>query len=183
MLRCLPSVHVLVLVLAAAVPLASCIAVEDLPDPDEVAIGADSAEVRCSPCVVPPIVDWVPGRVGPRDLFPVGLTHLHTLITQADSARSFYAWGVGAGRVLWIYRVPRGSSGSFAGVLTQGWMEAEAGGGGSHSMIGSISAPPPKGPPLPGQPPFSNAYVSAVLTSAQLHREATDDILIELGGL
>lgn len=179
MRRRFPSVLSLGLALVGAALSISCA----LDDPgDDAPTGELAAEI-CPTCLTPPIIDWVPGRVGPRELFPAGVRHHHTLMTQGDSERVVFAWGLGDGRPLWIFRVARTQLGDFTGALASGWMEREAPGGKTHSISGSVSSPPPRHPPHPGEPEFTRPYVEAVQASAIQHQVETDAILGDLRGL
>lgn len=168
MRRCLSlaAVHIALL-------LSSCSMVEEEPELDSSAA-----------LTLPSIVDWVPGRVSGRTLFPDHVTHLQTLMTRGDRDGTFLAWGIGDGTVLWITRVPNAYGADMLGRLAEGWMIRETPGSNkSHGIAGSVSAPPPRHPPLPGYPDFSAGYVTRVRDAAYLQGDMTGELLDDLAGL
>jgi hypothetical protein len=156
-----------------ALLLSSCAMVEEEPELESSAA-----------LVLPSIVDWTPGRITPRNLFPDHVTHLHVLMTRGDRDRTFFAWGIGDGQVLWIVRVPLTYGGDLMDKMQDAFEIRETpGSNASHVIAGSVSAPPPRHPPLPGQPDFSTAYVTRVRDAANLQGDVTGDLLDDLAGL
>ncbi|HTE55090.1 MAG TPA: hypothetical protein VK698_29765 [Kofleriaceae bacterium] len=176
MRRCLP----LVLGPLAALLVTGCVSMEDPSRPGELTTAEASAP--CIGCDIPAITNWS-DRTTPSQYFPPGIHHLQTLLTQGDSSATFYAWGVGDGRVLYIHRARKDRFGDYMEGLAQGWNTHEDPSGTTWGIGGSIGQPPPKHPPQPGEPEFSQAYADAVVQSAHEQEEGIQGVIDELGGL
>ncbi|HWM88241.1 MAG TPA: hypothetical protein VNO33_20445 [Kofleriaceae bacterium] len=167
---CLP----LVIALASA----GCVATEAEPE-------LTTAESACRACVSPPLVNWVRGGSDPDHLFPRDVEHLHVLLTPAEDDRSFFAWGVGGGEALWLYRVQMGDKENLDGAIAGAAMAHHDAGLRSVVSSGGYWKGEPR-PPAPGpigDPPFSPEFVGIVVDSAAQYEQLTTDTLDQLTGL
>ena len=163
--------------LVIALASAGCVATEAGPE-------LTTAESSCGACVSPPIVNWVRGGSDPDQLFPRDVHHLHVLVTPAEDDRSFFAWGVGGGEVLWLYRVQMGDKENILGAIAGATLaHNDAGLLAFFSVAGYFKGDPPPPPHPAGEPPFSPEYVRIVVDSGGQHEELNQQTLDQLSGL
>lgn len=155
------------------IALAGCI--DQAPDPDPAPAAAR--------LTIPAVENYLPGRVPPGTLFPVGIEHVHVVYTPGQVGTS-YRWGIAGGTILWIYRVSDPNATQFEVDWHDAWLDAEAlDARASFGTAGSIKGEIPKPPTPPGQPEFSLAYAERVVAAAQLHATETIEMLAELEAL
>jgi hypothetical protein len=160
MRRCLP----LVLGLLAALALVSCVETEDPGSPDLTV--AEAGGGPCLGCAIPPVTNWT-SRLPPSSYVPSGVRHMQTMLTQGDSDRIFFAWGIGDGKVRYIHRALKTDFNAYLDDLAQGWMTMTSPTAKlTYGIGGSISSPPPRHPPQPGQPWFSQGYADEMVSTA-----------------
>jgi hypothetical protein len=158
--------------------VAGCVEIEPEPEPE-----LATAEASCGACVSPPLVDWTRGGADPEELFPRDVRHLQVLVMPADD-RSFIAWGVGGGEVLWLYRVQMGDRDNIlAAIAGAATVHNDASLGSSVGVAGSFRGNPPAPPGPPGQPPFSPEVVAIVVESAAAHEQVNEQTYEQLSGL
>jgi hypothetical protein len=175
-----PSRHVaLHLCVPLVLALAAGCAITGDPEPE-----LTTAEASCGACESPPLVDWRRGGADPDELFPRDIRHLHVQMTPAEDDRSFFAWGVGGGQALWLYRVQMGDYSNIAAAIDGAIMAHENGGLiTSSSGAGALKGggPGPAGPV--GEPPFSNEFVRVIVDAATVHEQVSDQTLEQLSAL
>lgn len=158
--------------------IAGCVAVEDEPT-------LATAESVCGACTSPPLVNWVRGAANPEELYPRDVRHLHVQLIPADN-RSFFAFGVGGGEALWVFRVQMGDQSNIMGAIA-GAVAAhhDAGLGAFMSGAGATKGDPPHpGPGNPvGEPPFSPEFIGVVVEAAVAHEQTTQQTFDQLYGM
>lgn len=165
----------------AALLITGCSAMEEPAEPE--LTEAETAYSPCIGCPIPAVREWN-SRFTPDDYVPSGVDNIQTLFTQGDSDQTFYAWGVSNGRAIYVHRAQKRDFEDYVEGLAHGWKtksnpinKLSFGGG------GSISSPPPRHPPQPGEPEFTQIYGDTVVGHTFDQDLATKDVLGQLGGL
>lgn len=162
----------------AALLVSGCAATED-PAP-ELTTAASSAP--CIGCSIPAIIEWH-SRMDASDYVPPGTTAMQTVLTQGDSSTTFYAWGIANGRAHYVHHALKRDFETYMAGLARGWKSMSSPTGKlSYGVLGSISSPPPRHPPQPGQPPFSQDYADIVTLFGFDAQVATQHVIGDLAG-
>lgn len=157
---------------------AGCVSVDPTPE-------LTVAEASCGPCISPPLVDWVRGGADPDELFPRDVHHLHVQLMPADE-RSFFAWGVGGGEALWVYRVQLGDRDNILGAIAgAAAAHHDAALGAFMSVAGKHKGDPPVPHPSDpvGDPPFAPEVVRVVVDAGTAHEQINQQTFDQLAGL
>jgi hypothetical protein len=163
----------------AALLVTGCAAMEDPADPE---LTTAAASNPCIGCAIPPITEWH-SRMDPEDYVPPGTTQMQTMLTQGDTSNTFYAWGIANGRVRYIHHALKRDFEAYMGELAQGWKTMTSPTAHlSYGIGGSISSPPPRHPPQPGEPPFSQDYADIATLYGFDAQQAAQHVIGQLSG-
>jgi hypothetical protein len=161
----------------ATLLVAGCAAMEDPADPE---LTTAASSTPCIGCPIPEVIEWH-SRMGPGHYIPPGTTQMHTLFTQGDSTSTFYAWGIANGRVRYIHRAFKRDFTAYLEGLGEAWETMSSPTAHlSYAVSGSISSPPPRHPPQPGQPPFSQDYADIVTMFGFDAQQAVQQVIGDL---
>ena len=162
----------------AALLVIGCAATED-PDPE---LTTAASSTPCIGCAIPAVTEWH-SRMDADDYVPPGTTEMQTVLTQGDASTTFYAWGIANGRVRYIHRALKRDFEAYMEGLAHGWKSMSSPAASlSYGVLGTISSPPPRHPPQPGEPPFSQDYADIVTMFGFDAQLATKHVIGDLAG-